>query len=580
MPPVRRLTAILAADVAGYSRLMGADEEGTHERLKGHFRELIEPKITEHRGRIVKNTGDGFLADFASVVDAVRCAVEIQRSMVEREADVPEERRFRFRIGINLGDVIVEEHDIFGDGVNVAARLEALAEPGGICVSRMVRDNVRDKLGISFEDLGEKQVKNIARPVRAYRVLDLGASAAKASPQRLCVPDKATIAVLPFVNMSGDPEQEYFADGMVEEIITALSRIRWLFVAARNSSFTYKGQPVDVKQVGRELGVCYVLEGSVRKAGSRVRITAQLIDAATGAHLWADRFDGSLEDVFDLQDKVASIVAGTIEPALQAAETACSTRRPTRDLTAYDLYLRASAMVLSSARQTPEALRLLEQAIARDPHYGPALAWAAFCCFRLLLHDRSDDSEADRLKGADFARRALEVAGDDPGVLANAAEALAYFGEDIGAMMALVDRALALNPNFARGWHVSGVLRTWAGQYDIGIEHAEVSRRLSPRARMFPSLLIIGAAHFIARRLDEAVPKLLLAIQENPGFPEPYRYLAACYAHMGRLEDAREVVARLRTITPLVRPDARYLRNPEHRELYLSGLRLALGEQT
>jgi TolB-like protein len=277
--------------------------------------------------------------------------------------------------------------------VKISANILRLiaSQPGTVC--RVVRDQVRDKLGISFEDLGEKQVKNIARPVRAYRALDLGASAAKVSPQRpqnLCVPDKATIAVLPFVNMSGDPEQEYFADGMVEEIITALSRIRWLFVIARNSSFTYKGQPIDVKQVGRELGVCYVLEGSVRKAGSRVRITAQLIDAAGGAHLWADRFDGSLEDVFDLQDKVASIVAGTIEPALQAAEAACSTRQPTRDLTAYDLYLRASAMVLSSSRETPEALRLLEQAIARDRYYGPALAWAAFCCFRLLLHDRSD----------------------------------------------------------------------------------------------------------------------------------------------------------------------------------------------
>ena len=578
MPPVRRLAAILAADVAGYSRLMGADEEGTHERLRGHLRELIEPKIAEHRGRVVKNTGDGFLAEFSSVVDAVRCAVEMQRGMAERNAGTPPENRIEFRVGINLGDVIAEPEDIFGDGVNVAARLERLAEPGGICVSRIVRDQVRDRLDCTFKDLGEQQVKNIARPVRVYRMRDLGAVPANRSPPSLCVLDKASIAVLPFANLSGDPDQEYFADGMVEEIITALSRIRWLLVIARNSTFTYKGQTVDVKQVGRELGVCYVLEGSVRKAGARIRITAQLIDAGTGAHLWADRFDGSFGDIFDFQDKVATSVAGMIEPALQAAETACSARRPTNDLTAYELYLRASAMVLSSARQTPEALRLTEQAIARDPHYGPALAWAAFCCFRLLLHDRSEHREADRLKGADFARRALEVAGDDPGVLANAAEALAYFGEDIGAMMALVDRALALNPNFARGWHVSGVLRTWAGQPDIGIEHAEVSRRLSPRARMFPLLLVTGAAHFFARRFDEAVPKLLLAIQENPGFPEPYRYLAACYVHMGRLEDARAVVSRLRTITPLVRPDASYLRNPEHRELFVSGLRLAAGE--
>jgi TolB-like protein len=257
--------------------------------------------------------------------------------------------------------------------------------------------------------------------------------------------------VLPFLNLSGDPEQEYFADGMVEEIITALSRIRWLFVIARNSSFSYKGQSPDVTQVGRELGARYVLEGSVRKAGDRVRITGQLIDAQTGAHLWADRFDGSLEDVFELQEKIASRVAGAIEPALQAAEAARSAERPTDNLTAYDLYLRAYAMVWSSARQIPEALRLMELAIARDPRYGPALAWAAYCCVRLLRDERSEDREADRLKGADFARRALEVAGDDPGTLANAAQALAYLGEDIGAMMALVDRALTLNPSFARG---------------------------------------------------------------------------------------------------------------------------------
>jgi tetratricopeptide (TPR) repeat protein len=333
-----------------------------------------------------------------------------------------------------------------------------------------------------------------------------------------------------------------------------------------------------VKQVGRELGVRYVLEGSVRKGGNRVRITGQLIDAATGRHLWADRFDGLIEDVFELQDKVASSVAGVIEPALQAAETARSVGRPTNDLAAYDLYLRAYAMVLSSARRIPEALLLLEQAIARDPRYGPAFAWAALCCHRLLFDGRSEDPAADRLKGADFARRALELAGDDPSILANAALALAYFGEDIGAMMALVDRALALNPNFARGWHISGLLRLRAGQPDIAIEHVDAALRLSPRARVGQSLSVIGFAHFIARRFDEAVPKLLLAIQEDPSYPQPYRHLAACYAHMGRLNDAREIVTRLRAITPLVMPDASFLRNPGHRELYLSGLRLAAGE--
>ena len=333
-----------------------------------------------------------------------------------------------------------------------------------------------------------------------------------------------------------------------------------------------------MKQAGRELGVRYVLEGSVRKGGNRVRITGQLIDTLTGAHLWADRFDGSLDDVFDLQDKVASSVAGVIEPALQAAETVRSSSRPTNDLTAYDLYLRAYAMVLSSARQAPEALRLMEQAIAREPRYGPALAWAAYCCYRLLMDGRSDDPAADRLKGADLARRALEAAGDDPGILATAALALGYFGEDTGAMMALVDRALALNPNYARGWLFSGALRVWAGQPDIGIEHLEASLRLSPRARIGTTLVVIGLAHFVSRRFDEAVPKLLLAIQEDPSHPHPHRVLAACYAHLGRLDDARKIVERLRAITPVVIPDVSYLRKAEHRELFLSGLRAARGE--
>jgi adenylate cyclase len=380
--------------------------------------------------------------------------------------------------------------------------------------------------------------------------------------------------------MSGDPEQEYFADGMVEEIITALSRMRWLFVIARHSSFTYKGQAIGVKQIGRELGVRYVLEGSVRKMGSRVRITAQLIDAISGTHLWADRFDGSLDDVFDLQDKVASSVAGVIEPALQAAETARSAHRTTNDVTAYDLYLRAYAIVLSSAKQIPEALRRLEQAIERDPHYGPALAWAAVCCMRLCTDGSSEDPEADIRKGADFARRALHVGSDDPESLANAALALAYFGGDISAMMALVDRALALNPSFARGWHVSGLLRLWAGQPDLAVEHIEASLRLSPRARVGKSNSILGNAYLLGRRFEEAVPKLLLAIQEDPSYPDQYRALAVCYAHMGRLDDGREMVERLRAITPGVVESASLLRNAKHRELYRSGLRLATGEAT
>jgi len=580
MTATRRLAAILAADVAGYSRLIGADEGGTLERLRALRRELLDPKITECKGRLVKTTGDGLLVEFASVVDALRCAVDVQREMARRNTGVPPDNRIEFRIGINVGDIVVEDGDIFGDGVNVAARLEALAEPGGICVSARVQEDATGRLDLDFEDIGQQQLKNIARPVRAYRVATSARGAITRHDADPPLPDKPSIAVLPFQNISGDPEQEYFADGMVEEIITALSRIRWLFVIARNSSFTYKGRAIDVKQVGRELGVRYVLEGSVRRAGGRVRITAQLIDAASGAHLWADRFDGSLEDVFDLQDKVASSVAGVIEPALQTAETARSAHRPTNDLTAYDLYLRAYSMALSSGKQFPDALGLLEQAIARDPRYGPALAQAAVCCVRLVVDGRSTDPDADALKGADFARRALEVAADDPAIMANAAQALAYFGEDIGAMKALVDRALVLNPNFARGWHISGGLRMWAGEPDVAIEHVEIALRLSPRARVGSSIAFMGRAYFLNRRFDDAVPKLLLAIQEDPSSPEPYRSLASCYAHMGRLDEAREVLKRLRAITPVVVPRATPYRDAEQRELYLSGLRLAMGEAT
>jgi TolB-like protein len=536
----RRLAAILAADVAGYSRLMGEDEEGTLAALRAVRRELADPKIAEHRGRIVKTTGDGLLVEFASVVDAVRCAVEVQREMIARNAATPAQRRIEFRMGINVGDVIIEDGDIFGDGVNIAARLEALAEPGGICLSAAAHEQVRDRLDIAFDDLGEQRVRNIARPVRIYAVA-LGGSSRTALP----LPDKPSLAVLAFENMSGDPEQEYFADGMVEEIITALSRIRWLFVIARNSSFTYKGQSVDVKQIGRELGVRYVLEGSVRKAGGRVRITGQLIEAETGTHLWADRFDGSLEDVFDLQDKIAVSVAGVIEPALQTAETARSASRPTTDLTAYDLYLRAYAMVVASSARIPDALSLLEQAIARDPHYGPALAWAAYCHMRMHSDGTSDDPETHLRKSVDCARRALEAHGEDPTVLANAAFALGVLGENIGAMIALVDRALALNPSFARGWHLSGTLRVCAGQLDLGIEHLETALRLSPRLRVSaPSISVIGGAHFLARRFEEAEAKLLLAIQEDPNFTYSYQTLAACYAHMGRPADAREMLSR------------------------------------
>jgi TolB-like protein/class 3 adenylate cyclase/Flp pilus assembly protein TadD len=579
----RRLAAILAADVVGYSRLVGVDEEGTLARLRMLRREVVDPMIKEHRGRIVRITGDGILVEFASVVDAVRCAVDTQREMALRNSEVPVDQRIEFRIGINLGDIMDDEGDIYGDGVNVAARLEALAPPGGICVSRVVRDQVRDKLNFTFDDRGEQQVKNIARPVRIFDVKLAGEIMTLTSfsgvTTALPLPDKPSIAVLPFQNMSGDPEQEYFADGMVEEIITALSRIRWLFVIARNSSFIYKGKSVGVKQVGRELGVRYVLEGSVRKGGNRVRITAQLIEAETGAHLWADRFDGSLEDVFDLQDKVAIEVAGVIEPALQAAEVRRSAARPTNDLTAYDLYLRALATFYPITKERLlEALELLEEALAIDPHCGPALSLAAMCQMRLVRESWAEVPETASRKAVDLARQALQVAGDDPGILTNSAFVLANFGEEIGAMMALVERALALTPSFSRGWFLSGVLRLWASQPDVAIEHAETALRLSPRERMGTPLSLIGEAHFFKREFAEAAPKLLQSVQENPGYPHSYRVLAACYAQMGRLDEAREIIARLRVLTPHLVPSAAQLRNPADRDLFLSGLRAAAGE--
>ena len=451
MSQTRRLAAILAADVSGYSRLIGADEEGTLNRLRSIRVEVIEPRINENRGRIVKTTGDGLLVEFSSVVDALRCATQWQHAM--RKRGISDDNRIEFRIGVHQGDIVVENEDIFGDGVNIAARLEGLAEPGGICVSARLQEDVAGRLDVTFDDLGEQNLKNIARPVRVYRVRPLTAEdAPKLGPTEpgpaLALPDKPSIAVLPFQNMSGNPEQEYFADGMVEEIITALSRIRWLFVIARNSSFTYKGQSVDVKQVGRELGVRYILEGSVRKAGGRVRITGQLIDAITGTHLWADRFDGSMEDVFDLQDKVAISVAGVIEPTLQAAEIRRSSERPTNDLTAYDMYLQALPhFSAQEKRDVFQALELVGKAIERDPNYGPALALAAHCHQWLVANDWASDAESTRSEALVLARRALLCAPDDPEVLAFAGFTLAHCGEDINVALGLIERALALNPS-------------------------------------------------------------------------------------------------------------------------------------
>jgi adenylate cyclase len=553
-------------------------------------REFLGPKIAEHKGRIVKTTGDGLLVEFASVVDAVRCAVEVQQAIPERDTGVAADNRIELRIGINLGDVIVEGDDLYGDGVNIAARIEALADAGGICVSRVVYDQVRDKLDISFEDLGEQQVKNIARPVHVYRV-QIAASvhrsplpnppplAGEGRVGVLALPDKPSIAVLPFANMSRDPEQEYFADGMVEEIITALSRIRWLFVIARNSSFTYKGQAVDVKQVGRELGVRYVLEGSVRKAGGVVRITAQLIDATNGAHLWADRFDGSPDEIFELQDNVAFSVAGVIESTLQAAEIKRSTERPTSDLTAYDLYLRALPNCYAwDKERILAALGLLEGAIKRDPQFGPALALAGICHHHLEQFSAGKDSGDHRRSAIELARRALQAAPEDPGTVANAGFLIGVLEGAIEPAITLVDRALSLNPSFERGWRASAWLRLNAGQLDVAVQHIETAMRLSPRFGNATDTVLIGCAHFFQRRFDDAIFAYLTAREQMPKNPAVLRYLAVCYAQAGRLKQARQMLDQLRTITPVVMPTLVPFRNPEHRELYLSGLHLAVGE--
>ena len=431
---------------------------------------------------------------------------------------------------------------------------------------------------------GEGHSYIVTVPGRGYRMATGWPSARLAEPSsaaHLPLPDKPSIAVMPFANLSGDPEQEYFADGMVEEIITAFSRIRWLFVISRNSTLTYKGQPVDLKRIGRELGVRYVLEGSVRKGGGRVRITAQLIEAESGGHLWADHFDGSLEDVFDLQDQVAISVAGVIEPTLQAAERRRSAGRPTDDLTAYDFYLRALATYYPISRKRAfDTLQLLRQAIAIDSHYGPALSWTAIVLMRLYREGWAAEPEATRQEAVDLARRALQIARDDPGILANAAFVLANFGEDIGAMVGLIDRALALTPSFARGWFLSGALRLWAGQHDLAIEHAKAALRLSPRERSGTPHSLIGEAHFYKHEFDEAAAQLLLSIHNDPGFPHAFQVLASCYGQMGRLDEARAIVARLRAITPLILPSVAHLRRPEDRELFLSGMRIAAGDAT
>ena len=559
----RRLAAILAADVAGSCRLIGIDEEGTLARLKALRRTLFDPKIAEHHGRVVKNTGDGAIAEFASVVDAVRCADEIQRGMAEQNSDVPQDKRIELRIGIHVGDIIIEENDIFGDGVNIAARLEGIAEAGGVCMSDDAYRQIRGKVAMACDDLGSQTLKNIAEPMRAWRVQLGGQSAATAQPgspagqaPALTLPDKPSIAVLPFQNLSGDLEQEYFADGMVEDIITALSRFKALFVIARNSSFTYKGRAVDVKQVGRELGVRYVLEGSVRKATNRVRITGQLVDTATAAHLWADRFDGGLGDVFDLQDQVTESVVGAIAPAVEKAEIERVKRKPTESLDAYALYLRGSAKYhqFSNRQANGEALRLFYSAIELDPDFASAYGRAAAC----YTHARGEGwisvtpneiAEVTRL-----AQRAVELDKDDAIALTASGQALAFVVRDLGAGAALIDRALVLNSNLAEAWHFGGWVKNWLGEPEAAIERFARAMRLNP-LDPWTTVMQVGTAHahFFLRRYDEAASLAAIALQDDPDYQSGLRIAAASNAMAGRPEQAHKAVARLRQLNPTLR---------------------------
>jgi adenylate cyclase len=578
MTVTRKLAAILAADVAGYSRLMGSDEEGTLERLKAHRRELIDPKIAEHHGRIVKTTGDGMLVEFASVVDAVRCAVEVQRQMSEQNTEVASDQRIEFRVGINLGDIIIDGDDIYGDGVNIAARLEAMAEPGTVCVSAGAWEQARGKVPFGADDFGEHQLKNIERPVRVFRITSGASATVTRTP--LPLPDKPSIAVLPFQNMSGDPEQEYFADGIVEEITTALSRFRSLFVIARNSSFTYKARAIDVKQVGRELGARYVLEGSVRKAANRVRITGQLIDTLTGVHLWADRFEAAIDDIFDLQDQVTASVVGAIAPKLEQAEIERARAKPTENLNAYDLYLRALPLYYANTRaENDEAFRLLRQAVILDPNYALAKALTAACvAMRDIQGISLSKSETD--DAIHLAREAMDGGRDDPSVLDFAGWVLSILAHDNEAGLAALDRALALNVNSARALRLSGWVRLSFGDPRTATEHFTRAIRLSPLdPRINQAFGGLGMAHMMTGDYDKALNFGRQAVREQPRSTLGYRIVAASLALLGRTEEARSAMRALLAVAPNftmshMRRNTQY-QDAEFVERYHRGLREA-----
>ena len=550
----RRLIAIFAADVEGYSRLMGADEVGTFKDLTQR-RDILDSLIASRRGRIANTAGDSVLAEFGSAVDAVQCAVEAQAALSQANVGLSPDRHINFRIGVHVGDVMIKGGDLFGDGVNIAARLQTLASAGGVCLSGVAYDQVRKILPFAFADLGAQQVKNIDEPVRAFSVVSERAAVVTASENAsipLALPDRPSIAVLPFQNMSGDPEQEYFADGIVEDIITALSRFKSLFVIARNSSFTFKGRAVDIKEVGRRLGVRYVLEGSVRKASGKVRITGQLIDAVTGAHLWADRFERDLTDVFALQDEVTLAVVSAIEPKMLQTEIAMATRRRPENLTAYDFYLRAMPQYYLATREgMAEAIRLAHRALELDPGFASAAILAGICHLLNVVWGFSNDPQFDRKEAVRLVRLALSIDDGDPETLARASQTLAHMVGDSEGAIEMADRAVALNPNSWITWTNRGEVYRVAGLPEEAIRSFERAIRVSPvDPRLYMTLIGIGLALIELRRFDEAIVAGKKALRQNPSFVATYRCLASAFAHLGRDAEAREAAARLLEVDP------------------------------
>jgi adenylate cyclase len=583
IPVSRRLVAVFAADVEGYSRLMGVDEVGT---LKGltERRAILDRYIGQHGGRIANTAGDSVLAEFGSAVDAVQCAVEVQTALAEANSSLAPDRRISFRIGIHIGDVMVRAGDLFGDGVNIAARLQTLAKPGAVCISGATYDQVRKVLPMTFADLGVQQVKNIQEPVRAYRV-----SATNGTPEATPTPvseadsppptpDRPSIAVLPFQNMSGDPEQEYFADGMVEEITTALSRFKSLFVIARNSSFTFKGRAVDVKEVGHRLGVRYVLEGSVRKAAGKVRITGQLIDAVTGAHIWADRFERDLTDIFALQDEVTVAVVSAIQPKLLQTEIAMAARRRPENLTAYDFYLRALQQYYPFTREgSAEAIKLAHRALELDPRFGSVAALAGNCHMVNVLLGFASDPQFERKEAIRLFRLALSLNDGDPEILAWACVISAYMIGDSEREIEMADRAVALNPNSFLAWQSRGQVYRIAGLPEEALRSFERAIRVSPvDPRLHVTFIGMGFAFNELRRFDEAVAAGKKALHQNPSYSAAYRCLASAFAHLGRDTEAREAAARLLEVDPTFTISSWIARGGQaNSKLLIEGLRKA-----